>query len=513
MSNPERQLLLLFTRLTWPSVLVRERAIVAIAKLLRDPQQGDQVRRYYLSWLRSQRLESSAACGLLILLQAKMQDPGALILPVEELIDHLSKPSILSWMLLNELFPSENTVLEESLSHSGNAPREFKPDLFFGKYIKSFLPAIYDFWAECIEEREQIPFRQQWAYEWAHILKDIGMNPTHKPLDFWVGHRPSQARYFGADMVLSDVYLSAYLRALSWAMAQGFLTAKDAQFLAAQACPIDLEMWLLKPEQRPTWWPSPKIHEHTIDTTSAEIWKQVEELWAKQQIAGDTWIGNDWMLTEAGGLIETDTVIYELEIFGVLQRCQGTINPDLATLIDWCSGERHGSTVRLKIKCPSPLRFRGISNPESIDDWLVQIDDWDVIPLAGYASINGTVPRWQFWRIRRHCWLPAAYLSNEPVEFRYDYNNALCAYSQGEIIGKWNDWIGRLSEKGFDPIPPATGQYLLVSSRFISKYREVTKANFCWICRLTGYYREHPYENYKQFTTYRIFGASSVIRV
>ena len=61
----EHGLRLLFTQLTWPSGLVRERACVQIAKLLLDPEYSGETRARLIAWMKSQNLESVNALGLL----------------------------------------------------------------------------------------------------------------------------------------------------------------------------------------------------------------------------------------------------------------------------------------------------------------------------------------------------------------------------------------------------------------------------------------------------------------
>jgi hypothetical protein len=59
----EPLLRLLFSRLTWPSPLSRDRACAEIGRLLVDLTSGRTVRRFLLDWLAAQQFES--VCGSL----------------------------------------------------------------------------------------------------------------------------------------------------------------------------------------------------------------------------------------------------------------------------------------------------------------------------------------------------------------------------------------------------------------------------------------------------------------
>jgi hypothetical protein len=90
-----RQFLLLFTRLTWPTPIVRERTCSAIAELLLDQQYSVPVKNYLLNWMANQKLESVATSGLLILLRAKTKDQKFNLPNLEEILGNFSAHSLL----------------------------------------------------------------------------------------------------------------------------------------------------------------------------------------------------------------------------------------------------------------------------------------------------------------------------------------------------------------------------------------------------------------------------------
>lgn len=514
--NDGSLLALLFSQLTWPSLLVRERACVSIARLLADPGQAGPARDHLLLWLRAQDLESVAALGLLALLRAQIEGVVEPV-PIDEVVAAVERPSIQSHLLLGEYAPGR-VAFDLSAAHSGAAPAGFAPEPFFGDHVRSYLPPIYDFWAGEIEKRGRIPFRRQWAYEWGLARGRVGTELSVKPLDFWLSGSPYKERYQGADMPLSEVYRSAYLRTLGWAVDVGGLSRDDAVFFAAQACPIDLELWRLEPGRKPPWWPRVEEPEGKIDTTAVAIWEAVEGLWRACSAGEPPW-GGDWALAEASGRVHTGTTTYDLEIFGCYQKCHGPAAPDLADLADWYRGEGHREN-RVDLLCPSPIRLRGHARGVRLDDLVRRSGDWTLVPAAGPVSVMSSVPRWQWWRMAREVWMPTPCLEGSRAELGFEdgsmamlgfEDGSMATRIDGQVAARWSDWTEALGETLPEGLPPATGQFLLADRGLIQEFAAATGSSFCWVCRLTGYHQERFGDTLDRFTDHRSFGAPGIV--
>jgi len=496
MKVDNQKLPLLFSRLTWPSGMVRERACTAIADLLVDSQWAEIVHRHLICWIKEQMLESLVGIGLLIYLRARLLDSNLRISAVEELLSALHRPSVLSWMLINELAPSRVHSPNWTALNSGSAPGDFEPAPFFIRYSRNFLPSKYTDLAERIEETRDIPFIRQWAFEWHKILERIGKKPSLGPMDF-TGMENSD-HYVVIDFELSEVYRSAYLRALAWAIMLGVLSETDAQFLAIIACPIDLGLWRLKPTSRPAWWPTPHEPEGKIDTVPAQIGRQIELLWDKQRAERD-----DWIIGGASGRVHEGATIYDLEIFGFFQICLGALAPNPEELADWYRRRKNLQYV------PWSLHFRGGVDPVSPQTMSRNFGDWSVLPAVS-LFMPYTTPRWQYWRIYRGVWLPSPFLCSKRLTFQCS-DEALIIRDGEEIIGKWNDWTDGLREKVSADLNPSTGQYLLLQREKVEAFASETKSVFCWICRLAGHHREYDYQPYKHFADHRLYGTTSIV--
>jgi len=485
----------LFSRLTWPSVLVRERACSAIADLLAESKLTKAVQEHLIDWMRAQTLESKMAIGLLVFLRAKMQYDRFEIPSVEELLSANPRPSILSLMLMNELAPNDVPNLVWSSLNSGEIPSNYEIDPLFIKRSQAFLPRIYMYLAEDIEAKTLFPFIKHWAYESHNILERIGKKPSEDPLFFWGDERSDH--YVTIDLELSEVYRSAFLRALSRAIMVGVISMTDAKFFASKTCPIDLGLWRLKPNLRPIWWP--KMNKPEADNIPNQIWKQVEALWEEQKIKKDKWI-----VAEAEGRVYETTTVYDLEVCGLFQTCRGPLTPSLDDIVDWYKGVDKVQHDAFSII------FEGAVQRVAPDFLTETFRDWSVLPAA-CRSFPYTIPSWQFWRMYRGIWLPAPFLGYNPLSFRCS-DTALIIDDGKEIIGKWMDWTDGLREKQTANLSLATGQYLILRRQIVEAFVQEHNLTFCWVCRLIHYHRENNYELYKKFVDYRQFGACPQIR-
>lgn len=502
---------LLFSRLNWPSLLVQERAANSIATLLVDKRYTSIMTDLLLDWIKSQKLESIVVKAILILLRAQILDPSFQGPSMTELLQVFYKPSLLSWLLFSAYDTHNNIPLDASVDHSGKAPENFIPDPFFEKYITRFIPPIYDWWADKIEKKEKFQFHRQWAFEWNTIVNLMGITPTIHPLDNFWGINQLDSHYLAIDTEMGEVYRSAYLRTLAYAFQNGQLSGENALFFAVQTCPIDLELWKLLPQKRPLWWPQEVVIVHQTESAIGKIWNQVENLWIKNQPSeGDD--GEEWIIGEATGFIQHDKSIYELEIYGAFQRCDGPKKPELEEIISFISGaeNRNGRSNLISIDFQSPLFFKGEIEFRPKDMLIERFDDWTILPACGYARPT-TVPRWQSWRMYRKIWLPVFGSENQYFSFSVE-KNSVEIRNQNQIISKWNDWTDGINEKVIDGVPIRTGQYCMLSKSNVREFCQDTNSSFCWLCKLNVYSKDKSY-NYKSMNDYRAFGTSLIIKV
>jgi hypothetical protein len=493
----EQGLSLLFTQLTWPSGLVRERACVQIARLLIDSDYGDATSENLLQWMRSQRLESVNALGLVTLLRARLDNSDFGLPSFEELVAAVVKPSLLSALLFHELAPHEPDQVPHSIEYSGETPNDFSADPFFGKHVKKFLAPYFDFLAGLIEEGEVIAFRRHWAFEWKRLIDETGVKLTDRTLYFWFGSSADEDRVPSTDTKLSEIYRSAFLRALAWAVSTDRLSPSAAMLFAAEACPVNLDLWNIKTSQKPVWFPIAEESIGTIDVVPGEIWPLVEQLWTDQLNNS-----SEWRIAETSGIVVDGESVYDLEIYGLFQKSHGSSEPRLEQVVAWSHDE-----VQLSAQFDGYLHFSGVIRQDRKKRWIHRFDDWSFAPAAGSLNAN-LLARWQYWRMHRRVWLPAPYLG-ERLEFDCS-DESVNAYENGQIIAKWFDWVDGLTERCNIQLPMATGQCLTIRRKTIEEFAKSTGSSFCWVCRLTGHHRKDTFQPYKEVHDYREFGCTRI---
>jgi hypothetical protein len=281
------------------------------------------------------------------------------------------------------------------------------------------------------------------------------------------------------------------------------ISAQVVQFVAARACPVDLDLWRVLPQARPVWWPQIAQPAGLIDTTSADIWRQVEALWDQR--------GDEETLLAASGIVFHKETVYHLEIVGLFQCCIGPETPALADIGAWWGNETEAEDLVLALERPSPLRFGGVMVNRPPEASLRRFADWLVLPAACPVTHSWTVPRWQMWRIEREMWLPAPYLAESPLTVVCE-PEAIVIRTNECKIGQWIDWADGLGETTFEGLPPRSGQAVRVCKSTIEQFVQQRNMTFCWLCQLTSHHQEYPRREHTSFAEQRIYGATHIMR-
>ncbi len=487
---------LLLQRLAWPSGMVRERTCIGISNALVRRDTYPLAKKGVLKWLKQQRLESIICNGLLAWIHKQSINGVKLTkAEIEDVRDAIGFPSALSWVLLKHLIPDEPIPNWQSLN-SGTAPQAHATTPDFRKHIH-ILPQNYISLAETIS-KSGVDFFKQWEYEWNCVLTRCGRKPYLRGTDLW--GRSDDQHITVYDTQLSETYRSAFLRALAWATMIGALSASDSEILATKICPVDVGIWRVQPSKPLQHWPSIQEEPGTIDTIPIEIWRQVEQLWEEQR-RGQT----EWVLSQASGRVHSGNSNYDLEIYGVLQSCHGPKNPELEKILDWSSEE-----IPYILMQDGGIELKGPIIGPSIRRVRQRFSDWQLIPLATQVR-TWTIPRWQYWRMFRGVWGPIDLLNEGLLKVRCT-KDAVWFLREKNPIARWSDWSCGLTETSLANLSPATGEMLLINRKIIEKSEAKQSMVFCWLCRITGYNREHKFGQFKLFHDYRIFGERLLVQ-
>jgi hypothetical protein len=216
-------------------------------------------------------------------------------------------------------------------------------------------------------------------------------------------------------------------------------------------------------------------------------------------------LGEDWVIAEAGGRVqESDNSAYDLRIIGVIQACTGPATPDIDALC----------TVRTRRmigwEAEHLLAFGGSYGREPADDWQERHSDWLIWRLATQFDPN-TVPRWQWWRLRRGVWLPLPFLAEKAFQFRCT-QDAVIVHEDGHDVARWIDWTDKLREMTTANLSPSTGQMLLIRRSVVEREAAKLGGVFAWICKITTYHRKYSYSPFTKAHFVLDFGTTRIVQ-
>ncbi|MFC2009718.1 hypothetical protein ACFLT3_02185 [Chloroflexota bacterium] len=486
----------LLSRLAWPSVLVRERAAVALAALVsRGDSLSKQVKNALMEWIEKQDLESMAAIGIIVFSRLADQNPEHL--PTSNELDRtVRKPSLLSFALLKHLYGS-SIVPDWSKCHSGTAISTFESPKFFDKYKTNFVPPIYSRWMEDVQDRTMLPMLRQWAYEWVQLVSAGGYKPSERVLDF--GMRTHRS-HMVVDFPISEAYRSAYLRTLAWALTKNKVAEEAAISLALEACPIDLHLWRVRPGIKPVWWPKPVTSDSIVDTIPVQVWSNLSILWnTRRDVFKDK-----SLLAAEGRILQDSNALYDISIRSIFQIANGPTTGEPEEIKKACD-KAYGSYSSYD----NSHFFQGdldSINPNSISQ---TSNDWSVLPASLFVRPR-IFPRWQYWRGYQGIQLPCPFLASNKVSF-YCEPNSIKIFAGDAEIGSWQDWTDGVTEELLDGAGEPHGWTLEISSDLVDEFARKSHSTYSWICALKILHRKHHYESFSEFSTYQLYGTTNLI--
>lgn len=509
MNSTEKKISFLISRLSWPSVFVREKACISIAYLLLHPYYSETVQKNLLSWLSKQKLETMVIVGLLVFIKAKLIDNDFYI-DVKEINHAIKKPSILSWVLLNYIkkgYPFPNLIKLTS----GNVPCSFEVNPIFERYKKSFTPPIYSDYSENIENRTFFPFTEQWAYEWQNILEEMNITPLefkNRAYNTPISHK--QYLFAGCHYELSEIYRSAFLRSVALGVLGNVFDKNMAIYLSILTCPVDLGIWKSKTYNKPNFWP--KIHDEA--DIKKTIWEKISLL--KNQMENKS----DWIISEATGRLYEKTSIYDLNIMGIFEiPTEEYSKPDFekvskeyeCNIIHYEPKNEHYPILEGQVKFESPMVINKCTN--------------NILPVCGFVEPL-SIANWQYFQRRRNIWIPMPFILSKKLKFNFENDNAIIIGSDVNLkfnfsekglmindgnntFAKWMYWVDSLTEKTNLSLPPSNGQYLIIKKETINEFLLETGSKFSWLCKLTKYEKNGTIDvSYDNINEYQILNFS-----
>lgn len=243
--NGIASLALLAERLHWPVPRVRWEAARQLAQLIHD---GDQLaRERLLNWSQAQKLESDALMLPSIIHAFALQAHFAF----EEVHTAIAAPSVLSDALLESIYPGEvRRLFSFRLGYSKGAWADPPENELFDNGLGKLVPPIFRSLLARLQRASQLPFLRQWQGEWNALQEAYSETYSSYPDYFFRGDRGQTGSF---DVRQRAVYVSAYLRTLSWAVLEAGMPQAAALDSAQIALPFNRGLSGFEASPRPDW--------------------------------------------------------------------------------------------------------------------------------------------------------------------------------------------------------------------------------------------------------------------
>lgn len=239
----------LFQRLKWPVPMSRWRTAKEIRNLLNDPSTRTSTTGALLDYLDQCRTESEV-CAILtiVFLTAPAGRPTH-----TALASRIHFPSILADIILERAYGQGRGIGGWREAHSGRAPTDFEGGSYFEEHKTAHVPPIFTNNLRKLERASGCPFLQHWAYEWKTLCDKLGTHYTRYPYyfdDVSDTRAGIPGQYWQR---MTEVFLSAYLRTLAYAMSEWRLPQRIAEDYCIDIVHGIAGFFDLEPSVRPTW--------------------------------------------------------------------------------------------------------------------------------------------------------------------------------------------------------------------------------------------------------------------
>lgn len=239
----------LFQRLKWPVPMTRWRTAKEIRNLLNDPGTRSSTIDALLDYLDECKAESEV-CEILTIV--------FLTLPVgrpthSAIAQRIHCPSILADTILEQTYGLGSGIGGWEQAHSGQAPTNFGGGNYFEEHNTAHVPPIFKNNLMELERSSGYPFLQHWAYEWKILGDRLGTRYTRYPQYFDDGLDARSGIMGQYWQRMRDVFLSAYLRTLAYAVSEWGMPQRIAEDYSLDMVHGIAGLFDVEPSTRPTW--------------------------------------------------------------------------------------------------------------------------------------------------------------------------------------------------------------------------------------------------------------------
>ena len=236
-------------RLRWPVPMTRWRAGREIRSLLENEVTRDQMTRQLFEALDMCRTESEVCSILnLFLLTDNEARPER-----SALISHIGHPSILTDFLLERMYGWGKGIGRWLTAHSGRAPLGFTQSDYFEEHKTAHVPPRLWHRLRKLEHDTDLPFVQQWAFEWQNLCERTGIRLTRYP-EYFDDDTERRAGIVGQyQLGQTEAFRSAHIRTFSFAVSEWNMPQELALDEILNHIPVISGLFDLEPIERPAW--------------------------------------------------------------------------------------------------------------------------------------------------------------------------------------------------------------------------------------------------------------------
>ena len=511
---------ILFSRLLWPSPIVRERAASAIAELLLHEKYGEETLQKLCNWLENQKLETTIILGLLPFLKAIRKNKNKLKDKLLSILSAIKAPSLLAFTLIKEIQNELKCDIEVSFEKLSipkeleQCPLDHTPDEFFTKFIKGFIPPVYWDNADFLEKEYGINFIQQWSWEFEKLIRNLNIPKKHETVMYYHGMEP-QPSLVGLSSKISEVYKSSFLRTLALFDKENKIPDWAYFGYAYQMCPMDVSLWEILPQRPPEWWPrfSQSPQDQQIDTVSPQAITLIEELVNSMCFSKDS---AEIILAVRGPIQPVEGWVQNKLFveFSILGFAYKTLEPhlpmdeEIANYVLWKS-----------FWIPNPYTqkpFTFFDNPHDAHfepkelQW--ELDGMLIVPLVSRLKTL-TINLWQWFKefpTGGIFGLSKPLIGNS-AKFVTEKNKWKYISFDGKSISEGYWWLMGIIERKDNERPIPTGQILTVDRDWLLSFLEENKLRLGFIIEVKFLSKEHSYEKPRVNKIYKTFGLSPLI--
>ena len=498
---------LLFQRLVWPSPLVRERAATAIGNLMATSPQKEEIYSRLLAWIRSWKIESIIAIGLLPIIktfQVCVNTKDVSFIKIEDIINSIQASSIVIEELLEEIIQKTKEQYNKLPEYipAENIPYSYKPNEFFRKYLKTILAPIYSHRAIEIETKTYCPFTKIWAYNAEMIAQNEGvyLNPNH---DFY-GQNKNGKFLTGFSTKVSEIYRSAFLRVLHAFYIIELIPFDFYLEYSLATLPIDLPFWKITPNTMPELWP--KLTSNGIKTEkendfSIIQFKEPIENIVKSKKEGNIILGAEGAICPASGWQECPTHSFSIIGFGYKVLGANLPNPeDVADEI---------SQIPQTTMVDKPLNFLNNSVYFDIDSKPLQVKDLVIFPLVT-RNKDLIIGLWQYFKDMNRSFHVVDDLRSD-LKIVIKNNKWIYEDKDNNEIIIFEDWLEGLQERYEFEMPIPQGHQVLINEVFLTEKLKKNNLRLGFILKTTFTAKKHSYDDIKIVTNFKFINVSNVI--